>query len=126
MNNELQYLTTHGKLCKSISVDEDGVVLYEFCDGTFSEHRPLHVDLSDYRSRSVWEERSDRCLIYIVPFKETHRFDDLTTEKLGLVWPHKGWHWVRRLSRYQSNWKAGEGSVLTRDEAILQVEGGWS
>jgi len=125
MSKEHDYLMRHGKLCDSISID-GGAVRYEFCDGTFGEYHPPHVQLSDYRSRAKWESGNDRCLFYIVPFKDTYLLNDFTTEKLGLVWPHKGWHWVRRKSQHQGDWKEGQGKVLTRDEAILQVEGGWS
>jgi hypothetical protein len=48
-------------------------------------------------------------------------------EKLGQVWKKNDgrWNWIRHKSHYQGDWKAGQGVVITKSEALFHVEMGW-
>jgi len=110
-----------GKLCDSISVD-GGVLHIQFSDGTTAERVDPTAPLGTYRGEAQWSQVKNR-IHYLVKARKGFTLH----EKLGQVWKKNDgrWAWVRHKSRYQGDWKEGQGVVQSETEAQLQVEKGW-
>jgi len=111
-----------GKRCDRVTADA-GAVRYEFSDGTLVERVNPALPLGTYRGEAWWSPVKNKMhyLVKVRPGFTTH-------EKLGQVWSKNDgrWNWIRHKSRYQNDWKEGQGVAFTQGEALSQVEEGWS
>lgn len=122
MKKAHEHLMKHGKLCDRVSGDS-GVIRFEFCDGTIAERVDSIEPLGDYRDGTEWWIRPGK-----MSYTAVIRAGYDTIEILGTVWPKNDgrWNWIRRKSKFQGSWKEGQGVTATKEEAITQVEKGWS
>lgn len=111
-----------GKLCDHVTTDA-GAVRYEFSTGTVIERVDPTLPLGTYKTEARWHHRPSQSY-YFARIREGFT----TVEKLGKVWTKNDgrWNWLRHGSRFQIVWKAGQGVVMTKAEAILEVEKGWN
>jgi hypothetical protein len=123
MNKELRHLMTHGKLCQRVATDA-GAIRYEYADGTTTERVDQSVPLGTYKEGARWHHQQLEKSFYFAKVREGFA----TSECLGRVGPKNDgrWDWIRHAGRFQGGWTAGQGVAMTQDEAISQVEEGWS